>query len=194
MGYITKSRLDNVTTNRTKSFSKGLSAPAILNESYNPNKQYDIFLSHSYLDKERIASLKLILEYYGFSVYVDWISDADLNRNNVNRETAARIRHRMKNCKSLLYAISNNSVVSKWMPWELGYFDGVNGKIALVPITESNDEYLRGSEYLELYPVVKEYLIKGSDKNALWVYESEFSNSYVILDAWINYDKKPYFH
>lgn len=194
MGYITKSRLDNVTTKRTKSFNKGLSAPAILNESYNPNKKYDIFLSHSYLDKERIASLKIILESYGFSVYVDWISDSDLNRDSVNKQTAARIRNRMKNCKSLLYAMSNNSTSSKWMPWELGYFDGIKGKIALVPITETDNEYLRGSEYLELYPIVKEYLIKGTNEYALWLYESEFSEAYVKIDLWIQNDIQPYTH
>ena len=194
MGYITKSRLDNVTTKRSKSFNKGLSAPIILNESYNPNIVYDIFLSHSYLDKERIASLKIILESYGFSVYVDWISDSDLNRDNVNKQTATRIRNRMKNCKSLLYAISNNSTSSKWMPWELGYFDGIKGKIALVPITETDNEYLRGSEYLELYPVVKEYLIKGTNEYALWLYKSEFSEAYVKIDLWIQNDIQPYTH
>ena len=80
------------------------------------------------------------------------------------------------------------------MPWELGYFDGIKGKIALVPITETDNEYLRGSEYLELYPVVKEYLIKGTNEYALWLYKSEFSEAYVKIDLWIQNDIQPYTH
>lgn len=194
MGYLTNSRLDGVTNKRTRLFSKASTAVEILNESYEANKQYDIFLSHSSLDKERIASLKIILEYYGFSVYVYWISDAGSNQDEVNRETAARIRNRMKNCRSLIYAISNNSNGSKWMPWELGYFDGINGKIAILPITRTDDEYLRGTEYLELYPVVKEYQIKGRDEYALWLYDSEFSKKYVKMDSWVKNNTLPYLH
>lgn len=193
MGYITKSELDNITEYRKKHFSKGLSAPAIL-EAYNPNQKYDIFLSHSYLDKESIASLKILLEDYGYSVYVDWISDADLNRNSVNKQTAERVRNRMKNCQSLLYAISNNSPTSKWMPWELGYFDGINGFIAIIPITQNSEEKVKGIEYLHLYPVVKEYKIKHSNEKKLWIIDKDYTNVYSLMDDWIYKSIKPFAH
>ena len=191
MGFITKTRLSGVTEQRKKSFSKGLSAPVMLSEAYDPNKKYDIFLSHSYLDKEDIASLKLILENYGFSVYVDWIDDANLNRTNVNKKTAARIRDRMKNCKSLIYAISNNSPSSKWMPWELGYFDGISGMIAILPITRLSNENLSGTEYLHLYPVVQEQKIKNLNKDALWIIDNDYTNVYVNMSQWINNRQQP---
>lgn len=69
-----------------------------------------------------IAGLKLILEDLGYSVYVDW-NDNQLDPNNVTPETAKMLRERMKQCKSLIYAFSENASSSKWMPWELGYFD-----------------------------------------------------------------------
>ena len=35
------------------------------------------------------------------------------------------LRQRMDHCRFLLFATSKASPDSKWMPWELGYFDGL---------------------------------------------------------------------
>ncbi|GFD93127.1 hypothetical protein KUL156_43050 [Alteromonas sp. KUL156] len=184
MSLITKDLLNRVTNYRKSHINKGLGAPTILNESTNIKKNYDIFLSHSYLDKEQIASLKVYLEDFGFSVYVDWIDDYQLNRNNVTKETAKRIRDRMKNCKSLIYAFSKNSNLSKWMPWELGYFDGIKGRVAVLPILETETDNFTGTEYLGLYPYVTQNKISGSEEYALWIRES--INKYVIIDSWLS--------
>lgn len=131
----------------------------LLNESKKFSKEqiYDIFLSHSYSDKTAILGLKFTLEEKGFSVYVDWIVDRQLVRENVTKENANVLRSRMANCKSLLYATSENATKSKWMPWELGYFDGLKkGKVAIVPISDSsNKPDFKGQEYLGLYPYVE---------------------------------------
>lgn len=50
------------------------------------NKQYDIFLSHSYLDKIQILALLDLFHEKGFSVYIDWLEDQQLNRSNVNTQ------------------------------------------------------------------------------------------------------------
>jgi hypothetical protein len=42
----------------------------------------------------------------------------------------------MDKSASLLYAVSDNSSESKWMPWELGYSDALHGRVAVVPITD----------------------------------------------------------
>src|SRR5262249_10573120 len=86
---------------------------------------YDIFLSHSFNDAEIVLGIKRVMEGLGLTVYVDWIEDADLGRSRVTVKTAAVLRERMKSCSSLVYAHSANSVTSVWMPWELGYFDGL---------------------------------------------------------------------
>lgn len=86
------------------------------NESISENasqNEFDIFLSHSSKDKEYIIKLKQKFESYHHTVYVDWITDSHLSRNNVDKLTAAQIRKRMKQCKCLLFATSENSSDSK---------------------------------------------------------------------------------
>jgi hypothetical protein len=81
------------------------SASAILAKearAFNSLKTYDIFLSHSLKDGEIIYGLKGELEKRELSVYVDWIEDPQLSRDNVNKETARTLRERMKLCRALL--------------------------------------------------------------------------------------------
>lgn len=158
MGIITKTDLNESLNKRypkqaTES-AKDSFEQAILDQK--EEKAFDIFFSHSYLDKPYIVELKLQMEEMGFSVYIDWIADLQLNRMAVNKKTAETLRSRMKACDVLFFATSLNSPISKWMPWELGYFDGLGKKIAVIPIADnplSNNEY-KGQEYLDLYPFV----------------------------------------
>ena len=62
----------------------------------------------------------------------------------------------MRSCKSLFFATSDNSSNSKWMPWELGYYDGYRGKVAILPINASlyQKDSFEGQEYLGLYNYV----------------------------------------
>jgi hypothetical protein len=184
MSLITEDFLRGVTQKRKVNFSKGLSAVEVLNESFNINKTYDVFLSHSYVDKEKIASVKYYLELLGLSVYIDWIDDRQLVRDRVTKETAIRIKARMKKCKSLIYVFSNNSDSSKWMPWELGYFDGIKGRIAILPITRGgNSNAFNGTEYLGLYPYVTKDLIANTNDETLWIRENE--SKYISISEWL---------
>lgn len=152
---------------------------------------YDIFLSHSSKDKELIAGLKMILEDLGFSVYVDWSDDA-LNPNDVTPETAKILRERMKQCKSLVYAFSENASNSKWMPWELGYFDALkNSRVAVLPISQTAKYAYKGSEFVGVYYVVQIDQIQGKDEEALWVHKGD---DYVNFKFWLNDNKEPYRH
>lgn len=128
---------------------------------YNPKIQYDIFLSHSYRDAELILGVKIFFEQEMFclnrhpKVYIDWIDDKDLNRNKVNIDTAKRLKLRMNNSKSLFFIETEHAIDSKWMPWEIGYFDGYKNKIAVLQITDNNIEEsddFSFREYLNLYP------------------------------------------
>lgn len=116
---------------------------------------FDIFLSHSYNDKEMIPALKYKLEEMGYSVYVDWITDRLLSREDVNKKTAEVLQKRMQQSKCLVYATSENSQNSRWMPWELGYFDGIKSKmVGVLPIKKENSSFnsdFEGEEYLGLY-------------------------------------------
>ncbi|KQY61831.1 TIR domain-containing protein [Nocardioides sp. Root140] len=117
---------------------------------------YDVFLSHSFSDALLILGLKRTLEADGLTVYVDWLEDPQLDRRSVNATTAAHLREQMKRCKSLVYATSQNASTSRWMPWELGFFDGTHGpeKVAICPITTGTGTYT-GEEYLGLYKTLE---------------------------------------
>lgn len=157
------------------------------------DRQFDIFLSHSYLDADEILALKDLIDAMGFSVYVDWVIDKEWERNKVTAKTADRLRQRMTQCQSLLYATSGNSTGSKWMPWELGYFDGRKGRVAVLPVLEEDRvgrDYL-GQEYLGLYPYVIYGTSAGGDKETLWVFDN--ADKYVTFSKWLT-GTNPHFH
>jgi len=177
-------------------------------------RSFDIFLSHSYNDKEIIPALKHKLEEMGYSVYVDWITDKLLSRDEISKQTAEILQKRMQQSKCLIYATSNNSRESRWMPWELGYFDGIKTKmVGILPIKKDNDTFendFRGEEYLGLYFYIiidklsKELLhtAMAMEKNALQNMKEEMdkvtklfiqntNNKFVLFDEWLN-GKQPY--
>lgn len=132
------------------------SAPEILRKAAVAVGRYDIFLSHSFRDATLILGVRAILERSGKRVYVDWIDDPQLDRSRVTSQTAAKLRLRMDDCDSLVYAATPSATTSKWMPWELGYFDGRKGPeaVAILPLVNRVGESI-GQEYLELYPKVE---------------------------------------
>ena len=46
-----------------------------------PTDRFDVFLSHARVDEDVVYGAKRELERYGFSVYVDWIVDTQLDRS-----------------------------------------------------------------------------------------------------------------
>lgn len=123
---------------------------------------FDVFLSHSFRDAQIILGIAELLESQGISVYVDWLVDSQLSRSKVNGATARLLRKRMGQCRSLIFATSTSSPESKWMPWELGYFDGLIGSnISIMPIEEHENPGSYGQEYLELYPAIQKLPVMG---------------------------------
>jgi hypothetical protein len=186
MALITKASL------RRGGFTKAASILESQAKSLSLAKSFDVFLSHSYADAkdtqalnaDDLLALKEKLEKeHQLSVYVDWIVDKSLDRSKVDAQTAARLRARMDHCRCLLYATSEQAENSKWMPWELGYFDGKKGRVAILPIVDKQLSTYKGQEYLGLYPYVDEVTAKGSTKMSLWVNES--STKYIALSAWL---------
>jgi hypothetical protein len=154
---------------------------------------FDIFLSHSTKDSELVAGLKLLLEDMGFKVYVDWIEDPQLSRTHVTKHTAKALQVRMRQCRSLIYAFSNNSSESRWMPWELGYFDGIKQKVAVLPIARSSSSNdFKGTEYLGLYYYITFDKGQVNQKEYIWLRES--SDVYVNFSFWLNNNQQPYKH
>lgn len=121
-------------------------------ESFSFSERYDIFLSHSYSDARIVKQIRNMLIEKGYSVYVDWIEDEQLDRGKVSEYTATVLRNRMNSCSSLIYLTSDSAENSVWMPWELGYMDARTGRVSVAPIIEDDDEDFDGREYLGLYP------------------------------------------
>lgn len=155
MAYFTKQEARNYAqraTVATESYSSKLES---IVESQNYKYHFDVFLSHSVKDAELVLGVVRILENMGQKVYVDWVVDKQLSRDSVTKKTAEILRNRMKQSSRLLYLATDNASSSKWMPWELGYFDGLrSGKVAILPLVEYSFSSFEGQEYLGLYPAL----------------------------------------
>jgi hypothetical protein len=163
-----------------------------LKKSFNSYKIYDIFLSHSFLDAKYVKLIRDDFIKMGYSVYVDWIEDKDLDRNNVTPKTAEQLRNRMKQSKSLFYATTENYQKSNWMPWELGYFDALKDRVAILPVKNKPDlsEEYKGVEYLGLYSYAT---VENNSKQQATIWINNNPSEYVSLNEWLE-GKNPYVH
>ena len=98
---------------------------------FDATEQYDLFVSHSFKDKDLVIGLKHLFNKAGYKVYIDWIDDAQLDRTCVDENTTIIIKNRMKSCKALTYIPTVNTPSSKWCPWELGLGDGMVNKVCI---------------------------------------------------------------
>lgn len=148
---------------------KAISTPhdllkAIYHSPLEQMKHYDLFLSHSYRDKDKLIELKNTLNALGLNVYMDWVNDKDeLIRTLTSKDTATVITERIKASKAILYVHTNSSMNSKWTPWELGFAYAIGKPVLVYKAEASNDE----PEYLQLYEsvVFEDNKFKLNDKN-----------------------------
>lgn len=105
------------------------------------------------------------LKEQGMELYIDWqdpyMPDAP------DGTTANRIRAVIKEADVFLFLATNDSMASRWCPWELGFADGVkrNEQIALIATRDASGHYY-GNEYLQLYRRIDQ----DSAGNALYWY------------------------
>lgn len=137
---------------------------AIYNSQLEQMKHYDLFLSHSYRDKDKLIELKNTLNALGLNVYMDWVNDKDeLIRTLTSKDTAIVITERIKASKAILYVHTNSSMNSKWTPWELGFAYAIGKPVLVYKVEASNDD----PEYLQLFELVvfEDKKFKLNDKN-----------------------------
>jgi hypothetical protein len=163
---------------------KKSTASEILTEAASADAKFDVFLSHSSAEPENILlGVKRYLEDEGLSVYVDKYNDPQLSPEEVTPDTAALLRTRMKASNALLYVHSRHSKKSRWMPWELGFFDGLKNRVGIIPIAQGEQAKFEGEEYLGLYPYVDSAKIEDTDKYALWINQTQ--QKYARLPGWL---------
>lgn len=117
--------------------------------------RYDIFLSQTIRDAELVLGVYVLLTEGGYSVFCDWIDAPEDEPRNVTPANAELVRTVMKACDSLLFLDTPGAVQSLWMCWELGWFDGENGHVAVLPVVRDQRSYYSGREFLGLYPVAE---------------------------------------
>lgn len=114
---------------------------------------FDVFLSHSHRDEVRARALERKLRDWGVSVYVDF-QDATLSQLP-DSELADRLVGKLRQCRMLVFAFSEDSIGSRWMPWELGLAHGVIGRVVLWPFTKRALKAKEVQEYLHLYEALQ---------------------------------------
>src|SRR5690242_1909407 len=136
MSFFTVPELDARVRAKPTRYEKRAASAGFSQEikSYKDTDRFDVFLSHRKIDYDRLLALKdALVEEFKLSVYVDHVQDPFLDRENVTKATAEMLRKRMRQCRCLFFATTENSPESKWMPWELGYFDALTAKVAVLP-------------------------------------------------------------
>ncbi|MFD4840966.1 toll/interleukin-1 receptor domain-containing protein [Achromobacter sp. NPDC058515] len=187
--YFTKSEARNAANTRKRILAKSLGSISV--ESHDVLREekllsekrdsFDIFLSHSVKDADLVLGMKELLEARGLSVYIDWDTDRQLDRSSVSADTANVLRKRMQQSRSMLYLATAAASSSKWMPWELGFFDGLRGgQVAVLPVLDTATERFSGQEYLELYPKVTKNTYKGTAQQDVFV---EGFNQWMTLSS-----------
>ena len=116
---------------------------------------YDIFMSQTIRDAEIVLGVYDLLTEMGYSVFCDWIAAPEAHRDAVTPTNAAFIRAVMVTSTSLLFLDTEGAAQSLWMCWELGWFDGQNGHVAVLPVLADDQKHYRGREFLGLYPYVE---------------------------------------
>lgn len=175
---------------KSRSLSERAYTEEVLSKArdFDEETRYDIFLAHSFADEEHhlISALVLDLNKLGYTVYVDWLEDPELDRSRVTAKNAARIRKRIRNSQCMLYVYSENVKVSRWAQWELGFCDGAKkGRAAILPITDrpQTEDDFKGVEFLGLYPYVSKEKIANSNKTALWINRNP--ETFVKMQEWL---------
>jgi hypothetical protein len=108
------------------------------------------FLCHSHKDRDLAFGLQQWLKEQGLDLYIDWLDP--YMPDNPDGTTADRIRTVIKGADVFIFLATNDSMVSRWCPWELGFADGVkrNDQIAVIATRDASGNYY-GNEYLQLY-------------------------------------------
>ncbi|WP_367115981.1 toll/interleukin-1 receptor domain-containing protein [Xanthobacter sp.] len=118
------------------------------------------FLSHSHKDAVLAKGVQSYFSQSGWNVYIDWEDGAMPDRPN--RETADRIREKIRETDLFLFLATANSMASRWCPWELGYADGrkIDDSIFILQTSDSLGSTF-GNEYIGLYRRIDEYSLGG---------------------------------
>lgn len=135
---------------RTYAASAGFTkSAAVVNEAKSIGRQ-TAFLCHSHKDADLAKGVQGFLQAQGWDVYIDWEDTAMLDKPD--RRTAERVQQRIVELDWFFLLATDNSMRSRWCPWEIGYADGKKplNSILILQTKDSSGHHC-GNEYLQLY-------------------------------------------
>ena len=96
-------------------------------------------------------------------------------------QTAIKLKDKINSCKKFIFLGTEGAIASKWCNWELGLGDAKKypANIAVMPIADKDGIYT-GSEYLQIYPVIKSEYMTIPDN-----YFVEWGTTKVPLKDWL---------
>jgi hypothetical protein len=141
-----------------------------LNEALSKNQQ-TAFLCHSHKDHELAKGLQVLMKENGWDLYTDW-EDSEMP-STPNKETANRIKTKIRTTDWFLFLATGDSTQSRWCPWEIGFADSAKGYEKIL-IIQTEDDYgtWHGNEYLQLYKKIDEGINKHTGKSGYAVFEA----------------------
>lgn len=123
-----------------------------------------VFLSHSSKDKATVRRFAEYIKERGIDVYFD--DDDKKLQSAVAQDDEAVvvecIHDGLKKSSHALCIMSNHTVESQWVPYEIGYSNSLNHPLALLPLAEiqSLPQFYKLSQVLETTSDLQLYLSK----------------------------------
>ncbi len=115
------------------------------NSNLQSMKEYDVFISHSYRDKSIVKKVKDELNSRDLNIYCDWTNDNDyLKRELASDYTEIVLIERIKQCKSILFLQTDNSIDAKsnikseWVKMEIKQAQKLDKNIYCLNFTNQN--------------------------------------------------------
>lgn len=173
---ITKDHLE-LQRRDTLRFSSALNESRITDSK--SSSSVTVFLSHKHDEVAVLHNVISLLRRCGVDVYVDWMDEG--MPKTTSGLTAIKLKDKINKCKKFIFLGTEGAIASKWCNWELGLGDAKKypSNIAIMPIAENNGIY-SGSEYLQIYPVIKSKFISIPDN-----YFVEWGTTKVPLKDWL---------
>lgn len=154
-----------------------------LNESNRYKHDYCVFISHQKKDKAAAKKLADFLISKGIDIYFDEY-DTSIDRSNPDKLTTS-IKRGIDFSKYMLILISQSTLNSQWVPWEVGYgYDKV--EMSVLTLKGIKDDQL--PEYLQTTKITRNYTSLWTLINKIRpgiIYESReysFSESHPLYD------------
>ncbi len=135
-----------------------------------------IFISHISIDKMYAIEIAKYIMAAGYDVYID-IKDDELQqavRDGNPYKVTECIEEGISGCSHLLCLVSNATVNSWWVPYEIGFGKKGNKQIATLTIKDTNNipDYLKVTQLLRGTRSLNNYLLNIKKNYGLLKYSS----------------------